>query len=61
MAGYGRAYERESKLKGDRAPRVMTCGDCGVEVGATELLCKDCRGTLPEAEIPQETLFRASR
>ena len=30
--------------------RVNLCGACGTEVGATELLCRECRGTLGPVE-----------
>lgn len=33
----------ERQIKGDRKPRVNLCGDCGIAIGANELLCEDCR------------------
>ena len=33
----------ELQIKGDRKPRVNLCGDCGIVVGANELLCEECR------------------
>jgi hypothetical protein len=39
----GAKEARETKIKGDRRPRVNTCGDCGDEIDDTSLLCDDCR------------------
>jgi hypothetical protein len=33
----------EARIKGDRKPRYNLCGDCGQAIGASELLCEDCR------------------
>ena len=33
----------ERQIRGDRKPRVNICGDCGIVIGANELLCSDCR------------------
>jgi hypothetical protein len=44
MSGYG---AREARINRERSARVNLCGDCGCEVAETELLCKDCRGTMP--------------
>ena len=33
----------ERQIRGDRKPRVNLCGDCGIVVGANELLCEECR------------------
>ena len=33
----------ERQIRGDRKPRVNLCGDCGIAVGANELLCEECR------------------
>lgn len=52
MAGYGTKEARYNTrlAKGSRG-QVNLCGACGAELAATELLCKQCRGTLgPRAE-----------
>ena len=36
----------EARIKGDRKPRVNLCGDCGCMIGATELLCSECRQSI---------------
>jgi hypothetical protein len=33
----------ERQIKGDRKPRVNLCGDCGIVIAFTQLLCEDCR------------------
>jgi hypothetical protein len=33
----------ERQIKGDRKPRINLCGDCGQTIGASELLCEECR------------------
>jgi len=33
----------EARIKGDRKPRINLCGCCGQSIGATELLCNNCR------------------
>jgi hypothetical protein len=33
----------EARIKGDRKPRYNLCGSCGQAIGASELLCEDCR------------------
>lgn len=33
----------ERQIKGDRKPQVNLCGDCGIAIGANELLCSECR------------------
>ena len=33
----------ERQIRGDRKPRVNLCGDCGIAIGANELLCEACR------------------
>jgi hypothetical protein len=33
----------EARIKGDRKPRYNLCGDCGQAIGASELLCENCR------------------
>lgn len=40
MAGY---VEREARINRHRHAQVNLCGDCGKEISATELLCRDCR------------------
>jgi hypothetical protein len=42
MSGYNATMrmEREHKVK------VNTCGDCGVEITDSEILCQDCTVTL---------------
>lgn len=40
MSGYGTAMrktERESR------PEVNTCGDCGIEISDSEIICQDCQ------------------
>jgi hypothetical protein len=44
MAGYGVAYAREDRIKGNRKPTFNLCGDCGEDCEG--LLCPECRGTL---------------
>jgi hypothetical protein len=39
MSGYA---AREARINQERKPRVNLCGDCGVEVSDTELLCEKC-------------------
>jgi hypothetical protein len=38
MAGYGTAMKEQKSQK----PVVNTCGDCGVEITDSEILCQDC-------------------
>jgi hypothetical protein len=33
----------EARIKGDRKPRYNLCGSCGQAIGASELLCENCR------------------
>lgn len=46
MAGFG---QQEARINRERRAQVSVCGDCGTEVKSTELLCIDCRGTMPAA------------
>ena len=39
MSSYG---VKEARINQERKPRVNLCGDCGVEVAETELLCDEC-------------------
>jgi predicted amidophosphoribosyltransferase len=52
MAGYGAKEARyNTRLAKQTRGQVNLCGACGAELAATELLCKECRGTLgPNAE-----------
>ena len=47
MSSYG---VREARINQERKPRVSLCGDCGVEVSETELLCDECAHTEPVIE-----------
>lgn len=40
MAGYG---AKEARINREREARVTTCGDCGVEIDDTRILCEDCQ------------------
>ena len=44
MSGYGM---KEARIK-DNREQVNLCGDCGVEIEATRLLCDECRVELRE-------------
>jgi len=41
--------------------RVNLCGDCGTRIHATELLCKECRGTRPTEEESEYESARRRR
>jgi len=49
---------RERVLRPTRE-RVNLCGACGTEINATELLCKECRGT-PRL-IEEESEYESAR
>ena len=57
MAGYG---AKEARIIRETRERINLCGACGIEVSATELLCKECRGTprLTEEESEGESARR---
>jgi hypothetical protein len=38
MAGYGTAM----KLQKSQKPEVNRCGDCGVEISDSQILCQKC-------------------
>ena len=40
MSSYG---AKEARINQERRARVNRCGECGTEVGKTELLCEVCR------------------
>lgn len=50
----------EARIKGDRKPRYNLCGDCGQAIGASELLCEDCRVSIlvqdTEAEYAEDSI-----
>jgi hypothetical protein len=52
MAGYGVAYAKETRIKGNRKPSINVCGSCGEECDG--LLCVDCRGTLAPGRPAQD-------
>ena len=52
MSSYG---VREARINQERKPRVSLCGDCGVEVSETELLCEVCAKQEPVTEQERRT------
>ena len=50
----------EARIKGDRKPRYNLCGDCGQAIGASELLCENCRVSIlvqdTEAEYAEDSI-----
>ena len=36
---------REQRISRERHTQVNLCGDCGTQISATELLCRECRQT----------------
>ena len=42
MSGYGTAMRKAEKQRTPR-PEVNTCGDCGIEITDSEILCQDCK------------------
>ena len=47
----------EARIKGDRKPRYNLCGDCGVRVSDTELLCEDCRISILIQDTEEEPVY----
>jgi hypothetical protein len=45
----------EARIKGDRKPRYNLCGDCGVCVSDTELLCPECRQSILIQDTEEDT------
>lgn len=55
---------KEARVKPARE-QVNLCGACGSEISATELLCKECRGTMGRVpsifdEEPVDSVFQTS-
>lgn len=51
-SGYATKEARyATRLSKGTRDQINLCGSCGDEIGATELLCKDCRGTLNPKEV----------
>jgi predicted amidophosphoribosyltransferase len=53
MAGYGvgaKEARYNTRLSKKSHEQVNLCGCCGVDIPSTELLCKECRGTLGPQE-----------
>ena len=50
MSGYSATMrmEREQKVK------VKVCGDCGIEITDSEILCQDCTVTLEIKQHPAD-------
>jgi predicted amidophosphoribosyltransferase len=49
MAGYGYGAKEAryaTRLGKQNREQVNLCGSCAAELPATELLCKDCKGTM---------------
>ncbi len=49
MSGYGYGAKEAryaTRLGKQSREQVNQCGSCGVELPATELLCKECKGTM---------------
>ena len=47
----------EARIKGDRKPRYNLCGDCGVCVSDTELLCPECRQSILIQDTEEEPAY----
>ncbi len=49
MAGYSGAAEARynTRLAKQSREQINLCGSCATPIASTELLCKECRGTLP--------------
>lgn len=59
MAGFG---AKEARIGRESRTQVNLCGMCGDEIGATELLCQDCRGTISPVEVePEDEELRRTR
>jgi hypothetical protein len=58
MSGFG---IREARISQERKPRVYHCGECGVEISSTELLCDVCAHSDTSRWEPLHEMERRTR